>query len=134
MNFILYEIAVNGMQISLLCSPFYCDYSWFYDAECAEMFGVTWIHVKVFEQICFFCSCNTVLLDFHNFHVDISKQFTVILKTFLEITQSWHFSSEREIQNPVMIIWVHSFFSMYWICWKCQLTEMPKQKILEFIF
>lgn len=52
---------------------------------------------------CFFCSCSTFLRDFQNFHVDISKQFTVILKTFLEITYSWQFSSEQEIQSPVMI-------------------------------
>lgn len=86
MNSILYETAVNGMEISLY-SPCYCDYSWIYGAECAKVFVITAFIWKPFEHTCVFCRCTTSLCDFQNFHiVDISKQFMVILKTFLEIT------------------------------------------------
>lgn len=58
---------------------------------------------KSFEHICFFVAVALSLLDFQIFHVDISKQFTVILKTFLQITSSWQLSSEQEIQSLVVI-------------------------------
>lgn len=98
------------------------------------LFGITEFIWMSFEHICFFCSCSTFLCDFQNFHVDISKQFTVILKTFLEITYSWQFSSEQEIQSPVMITWVRSFFSTSWICWKRNHWDAKPKNTRTFFF
>lgn len=89
--------------------------------------------MKVFWTHLFLCSCSTFLLDFQIFHVDISKQFTVILKTFLQITYSWQLSSEQELQSPIVITWVHNFSQFHGSAERITLVEMPKQKILELV-
>lgn len=120
------------MEISFY-SPFYCDYSWIYDAECAEVFGITAFIWKPFEHTCFFCSCTTSSCTFQNFHiVGISKQFIVILKTLLEITWELAVHYQLWISCWGLVTWTHTISSIHWKCnyWGAKKNPKPRTYIL----